>query len=120
MSDEGLCVLVERSPELRILILEGCKLITEKLLDAAVEAVEARSNNVVLNISINSNACFDMAKFDQATPLLRVVSKITCQESRRMDFKDEYFPVEEDNFVISEFSNQEKFFANINQTLKRF
>ncbi|XP_033231120.1 F-box/LRR-repeat protein 7-like isoform X2 [Belonocnema kinseyi] len=107
MSDEGLGILVERSPELRILILEGCKLVTEKLLDVAVEATESRSNNVVLKISINSNASPDITKFNQASPLLRVVSKITRQESRRMDFKDEYFPIEEDNFVTSEFSNTE-------------
>ena len=109
MSDEGLCILLERSPDLRILILEGCRLVTEKLLDVAVEATETRSNNIVLTISINNNASCDVAKFNLASPLLRVVNKIARQESCRMDFKDEYFPVEEDNFVTCEFSTLEKF-----------
>lgn len=102
--DEGLCILIERSPDLRLLILEGCCLITENVFDTAVEVVESGFRKIILNISMSSHVDFDVKKFNNATPLLRIVKEIKYQDSCRMDFKNEYFPVNDDNYIFCEFT----------------
>lgn len=97
MKDDGLCVLIERSSNLRILIINGCKLITENVFDTAVDVAESGFKRGILVISSNAN--FDIKPFNYATPLLRVVKHVAYQDSYRMDFKSPFFPVDDENYA---------------------
>ena len=51
LESDNICELIEMSPHLQILDLEGCYLISNKVLEVASKVTKQRDNNVILQIS---------------------------------------------------------------------
>ncbi|EZA47801.1 Putative RNA-binding protein EEED8.10, partial [Ooceraea biroi] len=86
IGDHGVSMLIESSPQLRLLDLSGCHDITSTVFHVAKDACNSRSNNVMLKLIIGGTSIMpkhetddddddvDDDKDDKLSPLLQIVN----------------------------------------------
>lgn len=79
ISDQGMSMFIRSSPHLQLLDISGCIHITNVTLDAAKDACNTRSNNLMLKMIIGNTTIFT-AKEEQTSPLLQIVNVDLCDD----------------------------------------
>lgn len=89
ISDEGMSMFIRSSPYLQLLDISGCINITNITLDAAKNACNTRSNNLMLKMIIGNTTIFPTKEDEEQTsPLLQIVNVDLCD--------DDFFMFDED------------------------
>ncbi|XP_029671318.1 F-box/LRR-repeat protein 7-like isoform X2 [Formica exsecta] len=108
ISDQGMSMFIRSSPYLQLLDISGCHNISNITLDAAKDACNTRSNNVMLKMIIGNTSIFSTKEQDeeQTSPLLQIVNVDLCDDDFNMldideeDMSDEdIYDVDDDSWI---------------------
>lgn len=95
ISDQGMSEFIKSSPHLQLLDISGCRNITNITLNAAKDACNTRSNNLMLKMIIGGTEIYPSKEQDkeQMSPLLQIVNVDLCEDDFNMfdeDIMDDY------------------------------
>lgn len=101
ISDQGMSMFIRSSPHLQLLDISGCHNISNITLDAAKDACNTRSNNVMLKMIIGNTSIFSIKEQDeeQTSPLLQIVNVDLCDDDFNMLDIDEDM-IDEDMYDV--------------------
>ncbi|XP_050459937.1 F-box/LRR-repeat protein 7-like isoform X2 [Cataglyphis hispanica] len=118
-SDEGMSKFIRSSPQLQLLDISGCHNISNITLDAAKDACNTRSNNVMLKMIIGNTSIFPYKEQDeeQPSPLLQIVNVDLCDDEFNMfdidedmideDIYDDDYWIDEDSDSLYSYENED-------------
>ena len=100
ITNDALMGIVQHSSFLRILILNNCPLITNKLMRAAINATRMRENGLTLNMAIDLTG-INMGFLKRKSSLLRTMKSIYCLDDCNSSY-NAFFPTIYDFYTTDE------------------
>ncbi|XP_014230117.1 putative RNA-binding protein EEED8.10 isoform X1 [Trichogramma pretiosum] len=83
IGNKGLVTLLEESHNLWLIDLSGCNLISNELIDSAIESTKSRTNGVVCKMYVGGTKVTETKK---VSPFLQVLNVDLCEYYKRPDF----------------------------------